>query len=315
MRNCFYSLILLLIPNLIWSQTRSWIGNQKMQVGEQTEIMYELELGSEKDKVRFEPKMGLISCDVLTENSSLTSKEKVNVEIIDVFRDSISEGKPLKWIGKYKVVVWDTGEFKIPAPHIVLNDSTFNFQDITFEVIPTKLIDGQGIYEVEMEFMDIQDDPFYYLKKYIGWIIFGVLCIIALLFFLFRRKKKPPVPVKEISLKEKTLLAIESLNQAKLWEKGEIKQHYIELSYILRSYLGVRYELNLLERTSDQTRILLIAQGLSQDTVETIKLILDQSDMVKFAKSAPQELEIFKISALAKQIVSETSPIEFDHVQ
>jgi hypothetical protein len=84
------------------------------------------------------------------------------------------------------------------------------------------------------------------------------------------------------------------------------------MSYILRSYLGVRYELNLLESTSFQTKILMKHKGLSEDTVETIQLILEQADMVKFAKSMPEEIDILKISALAKQIVAETSPLEFD---
>jgi len=36
--------------------------------------------------------------------------------------------------------------------------------------------------------------------------------------------------------------------------------------------------------------------------------------MVKFAKSSPDELSVLRISVLAKQIIAETSPIEFENV-
>jgi hypothetical protein len=35
---------------------------------------------------------------------------------------------------------------------------------------------------------------------------------------------------------------------------------------------------------------------------------LDQSDLVKFAKSEPLDIEILNISVLAKEIVEKTSP-------
>jgi hypothetical protein len=37
--------------------------------------------------------------------------------------------------------------------------------------------------------------------------------------------------------------------------------------------------------------------------------------MVKFAKSQPDEIAIYKHAQLARQIVAETSPIEFDHAE
>lgn len=314
MRNAFYIACLLLVPALVRSQTNSRMAKPDLQIGEQTEVIYEIHLSDRKDKVRFEPKMGLMPADVVLENSSLSSGKKANLEIIGDFHDSIAAGKQLKWIGKYKITAWDTGHFEIPAPRIILNDSTYDFQPIRFKVSAPKKIAGQGIYESEIHFTDIPYDSFYWLKKNWWWMA-SILVVLALYLVYRRNSRKLAVPEKkETSLKERTLLAIDALDAARLWEKGQLKEHYIEMSYILRSYLGVRYNLNLLERTSYQTTVLLITQGLPQDTVKTIQLILDQSDMVKFAKSAPTEMEIYKISALAKQIVAETSPIEFENV-
>lgn len=116
-----------------------------------------------------------------------------------------------------------------------------------------------------------------------------------------------------MSLKDRTLFAINSLDEQKMWMEGKFKQHYTELSHIMRSYLSGRYDLNLLERTTFETRALLIQKGLPSDTVETFMTILKQADMVKFANSTTDELNVLKVSMLAKQIVAETSPLEVEN--
>jgi hypothetical protein len=42
---------------------------------------------------------------------------------------------------------------------------------------------------------------------------------------------------------------------------------------------------------------------------------LNDADLVKFAKSHPDEIAIYKHAQLARQVVAETSPIEFDHAE
>ena len=84
---------------------------------------------------------------------------------------------------------------------------------------------------------------------------------------------------------------------------------------ILRMYLTSRYEISLLEKTTYETKLLLTQKGLNDETVEVIARILSESDMVKFAKSEPDVIAILRVSTLARQIVAETSPLEFDNVE
>jgi ethanolamine ammonia-lyase large subunit len=114
-----------------------------------------------------------------------------------------------------------------------------------------------------------------------------------------------------MSLKDRTLYAIDSLEKLKLWEQGKVKEHFSELTFILRSYLSTRYEINLLEKTSHETKLLLLQKGLHEETVRVISNILMEADLVKFAKSHPDEIAIYKHTQLVRQVVAETSPIEF----
>jgi uncharacterized membrane protein YebE (DUF533 family) len=63
-----------------------------------------------------------------------------------------------------------------------------------------------------------------------------------------------------------------------------------------------------LDKTSFQICSLLSKCELHVFLQKDIQKVLDQSDLVKFAKSEPLDIEILNISVLAKEIVEKTSP-------
>ena len=283
-------------------------------IGEPFTITYRVKT-VKGDSIFFQPKSGEIPSEITT--SSTLRKEGTPFEIIDEFDDTTIVSKSsLLWLGTYVVTVWDSGEFVIPGPDIIIADSTFQFPELKVKaslVAPKKDID---IYDIHENYTDIPDEPFAivpFLKKW-WWIILILLLILG--YYLYKKRK--PVEEEEqrhVSLKQRTLIAIEALEKEKMWERGKLKEHYVELSYILRSYLTRRYEISLLERTTSQTKLLLKENGLNDDTIDTIVQILNQSDMVKFAKSKPDLVAILRISTLAKQIVAETSPLEIEDAE
>jgi hypothetical protein len=313
MRNWFYISSLSFLSSFAWTQTQSKITRSELLIGEQTTIQYEFCVSNFSDSIYFQPKRPTITAFKTEGLGKSRTNKTVDLEIIGAFRDSIVYGTPNKWIGKYTLTSWDTGFFEIPAPYLRWKDSTIQFQPIRLHVIAPTLIAGKEIMESPIQFTDFKVDTWIWFKDNLGWIITCLALICSgLIYRKFRKKEKVVEVIPEIPLKDKTLLAIESLEQARLWEKDQLKDHYVEISYILRSYLGVRFELNLLESTSFQTRVLLKMKGVNPDLIQTTLDILEQADLVKFAKLVPKEIEILKVLALAKQVVIETSPLEFD---
>ena len=100
-----------------------------------------------------------------------------------------------------------------------------------------------------------------------------------------------------------------------MWKQGLLKEHYVELSFILREYLSKRYALSLIEKTSYESKLLLTQKGIPVLTIDEIGEILNQSDMVKFAKSEPEEITVIRLSSTAKQIVEQTSLLELEDVE
>lgn len=255
----------------------------------------------------------------MKDSTSALSVDGTPFEVYEPFHDTtIFSGNQKKWIGTYVVIPWDSGHYVLTGQKISIADSLLQFDDVSIQVSLINPQKGVDIYEIRENFTELPEEKFNFYKFFLRnwwWMIAILLGIIGVLIFWWRRNKNKVEivkPEKKINLKDRTILAIDALEAEQLWEKEQLKEHFVELSYIMRSYLTARYDIPLLEKTTNQSRTLLLQQGLHEETVETIIKILFQSDMVKFAKSKPDSMEILKQSALAKQIVAETSPLDFD---
>lgn len=308
-------LIALFLSGILSAQTNAYLKKGELQIGEQTELVYEFMLDKNEKKPTFQAYSKIIPCNKRLGNSYINTGDPIELEIIGTFKDTIIEKKGFNlWRGTYQITVWDSGQVVIPECRIVFKDSTYNFYPLMLSVSMPKTENGKDIYDIKESFVEIETDYFSWLKDF--WWIWTALILLGIIFYILRKRSKKPVVeiIKELSLKDKTLFALDGLEKAKMWEKEQIKEHYIELSFIFRSYLASRYELNLLEKTSYETALLLAQKNIATDTIETIKSILDYADMVKFAKSKPTEFDVLRNLAQVRQIVAETSPLEINHV-
>jgi len=294
------------------------VSESQLVIGQPVVLTYSV-LTAKEDTPFFKEKNDVIEARSITQTGDLSS-EGIEFEITHPFVDTfIFHAKSKEWIGEYTITAWDSGLFVIPGASVIINDSTYHFEDIALACYLVDPIDGMDIYDIKESFTEIPDKPFSiteFLSDNWWWILIILFAMIAFISYKRRNREEDyEEEEKPISLKERTLIAIDALEQAKLWEKDQLKEHFVELSYILRSYLTSRYAISLLEKTTYETKLLLTQKGLNPETVDTIARILSEADMVKFAKSKPDLIAILRVSTLAKQIVAETSPLEFDNVE
>jgi hypothetical protein len=308
------SIFILFFSNSFTQELSAYLNHDRVKMGEPVELKLVVKL-AENSKISFEPYEKEIPAVVKKEGSQV-NQNRVSVDIIKDFKDTTRLiGNKIRWEGSYSLVAWDTGKIVLPNQKITIDDSTFLFNEVVLTISSETIGVQDELFDIEEGFADIPDKPtFLQLLKEYWYVITGVVLLLgAILFLIIRRKKQPKKAQKIMSLKDRTLFAINALDKQKMWMNGQLKQHYTELSHIMRSYLSSRYSLNLLERTTFETRILLSQAGLPSDTVDTLMTILKQADMVKFANSTVDELNIMKVSMLAKQIVAETSPLEIEN--
>ncbi|MCC6397093.1 MAG: hypothetical protein IT282_08735 [Bacteroidetes bacterium] len=123
----------------------------------------------------------------------------------------------------------------------------------------------------------------------------GILLVAAALgYFGYRywkrRKRKggseeyvpPDRPAHAIAMEE-----LGRLKAKKLWQQGQVKQYYSELTEILRRYFENRYRLPALEETTDEIMVGLRRLRPGPELLASTEAVLRRADLVKFAKHVP----------------------------
>ncbi len=128
---------------------------------------------------------------------------------------------------------------------------------------------------------------------YLPWII-GVLAVVAIIFLAnwwWKRRQKMGSRSREVAMPAHLLAQrkLEALSKKHLWQAGQVKSYYAELTFILREYLEKRYHVPALESTTDETLSYLRKTDFPQDLQQPLAETFLQADLVKFAKSTPPE--------------------------
>jgi hypothetical protein len=138
----------------------------------------------------------------------------------------------------------------------------------------------------------------------IWWKYFlGILLLVgiaALAYWLIKKyqnqpKEEEPVYTSPI---EKATSLLQQLETKELWQKGEVKGYYSELTDIVRNYIEEEIEIPAMESTTSEliTELRRVANQkklkLSKETLVNLEKVLMQADLVKFAKVKPLDFEI-----------------------
>jgi len=143
------------------------------------------------------------------------------------------------------------------------------------------------------------------------WLLAGLLAVIAAAWLIYRWKKARSAAASASSgaapdLRspyQKASDAIAELTASDIWREGRIKEFYSRLSDIFRSYLdgqlGIKAELMT---TNDITRELR-RTGADIKTVIRSRELLENADLVKFARFKPDEKERDDAISSAKDLL------------
>ncbi len=138
------------------------------------------------------------------------------------------------------------------------------------------------------------------LKEIIPWAVLGIVVwlagtLIFALIWMYRQRKrdpeifsiKPQEPAHIIAFRE-----LDRLKDKKLWESGQVKLYYTELTEITRRYIERQYGIPALERTTCEI-LQAFRRSNTEDPLldEMLKDLLELADLVKFAKEDPLPLE------------------------
>lgn len=210
--------------------------------------------------------------------------------------DTVKKNDQLELIKKYGLTQFDSGKYTIPSVKILIDKKPFFSDSIKVEVanvavdtLKQKMYDIKGIIKAQ----DSWGNWWLYL-------LIALLIIGALAYWYLKIRKKtvgPEVVVFKTPIEKATSL-LNTLEQKELWQKGDVKAYYSELTDIARNYIEEAIAIPAMESTTAELVAGLKAASqkkkmkLSQETIENLERVLKQADLVKFAKSKPLDFEI-----------------------
>lgn len=253
-----------------------------------------------KNKIGAEFKL-TIKTDVDT-SSKVKFPEAKNfgaLEVIHSYKiDTVRNGARYELIKKYGLTQFDSGKYTIQRIPVLINGKPFfsdsikvEVNDIQVDTLKQKMYDIKDIAEVE--------SPIGTWWIYI--LIFFAIGISGYFIYQFIKKRQNQPKAEVIVFKspiEKATTLLQQLEIKELWQKGEIKDYYSELTDIARNYIEEEINIPAMESTTSE-----LIDGLrkaakqkklklSNETVENLEKVLKQADLVKFAKVKPLDYEI-----------------------
>ncbi|MFW5805918.1 MAG: hypothetical protein ACOCVX_05250 [Bacteroidales bacterium] len=148
------------------------------------------------------------------------------------------------------------------------------------------------LYETPLSFSEMLYYIWHFIKNNWWWLSALVLLILAAIYYfffytknkpIFRQKIKPEEPAHVIAFRE-----LDRIKEEKLWQKNRVKDYYTDLTDTLRHYLENRYDVQAMEKTSNEIYRLIDEKRLMDENMKMkMQDILQRSDFVKFAKSMP----------------------------
>jgi flagellar basal body-associated protein FliL len=259
----------------------------------------ETSIDTTKNKIGAEFKLTLkTTVDTLSKVVFPNLKNFGALEVIQSYPiDTVRNNDRYELIKKYGLTQFDSGKYAVPSVRILINDKAYMSDPLLVEVANVQ------VDTLKQKMFDIKDivpanNAIGNLWKYLLVIIL-LVGIGALVYWYIKKhqKKKIEEEVYKTPIERATSL-LNTLEQKELWQKGEVKAYYSELTDIARNYIEEAIEIPAMESTTSELIVGLRAASVrkkmtvSQETIENLERVLKQADLVKFAKSKPLDYEI-----------------------
>lgn len=165
---------------------------------------------------------------------------------------------------------------------------------------------------------------FEFARNWWVWILLTIL-LIGLGIYIYTRWKKRPAPVviaptvverpSYVSPLDVLKTQLEDLKRRDLVHQHDIKTYYSDLGDILRRYIEDAHDIPALESTTGDLRRAFKNRGLHSELAHPCLAILEEADMVKFAKFTPTAAAADACHKQARAFADAATRLDFFRLQ
>ena len=279
-RILYFILILFVLPTLHAQEVKVATSAKNIKIGEQIE--YKISVQAPAD-----------AAVVFPEGQTFGALEMVKTNPTDTLKEA---GK-FRLEKAYYLTQFDEGKYTIPQQKIQISHKDFYTDSLLVEVhnvavdtLKQPLYDAKPIADVTSP-----SSSLLWL-----WIVLGIVALLltaaASYFFVFRKKKlSAEEERKKLPPFERAIQDLKDLQNSKYLIESQHKAYYTRLTDIIKEYLEDEVHILAKESTTDEllAKINDLQQNgklhLSAETISNLKRVLQNADLVKFAKSKPSD--------------------------
>ena len=279
-RILYFILILFVFPTLHAQEVKVATSTKNIKIGEQIE--YKISVQAPAD-----------ATVVFPEGQTFGALEMVKTNPTDTLKEA---GK-FRLEKAYYLTQFDEGKYTIPQQKIQISHKDFYTDSLLVEVhnvavdtLKQPLYDAKPIADVTSP-----SSSLLWL-----WIVLGIVALLltaaASYFFVFRKKKlSAEEERKKLPPFERAIQDLKDLQNSKYLIESQHKAYYTRLTDIVKEYLEDEVHILAKESTTDEllAKINDLQQTgklhLSTETISNLKRVLQNADLVKFAKSKPSD--------------------------
>ena len=256
----------------------------------------------------------------LTLKASVNDKDKVvfpnaknfgALEVLESYPiDTIKNNSQYELIKKYGLTQFDSGRYLIPKLIVKINQKDFQTDSLSIVVNNVKVdTTKQQMYDIK-DIIATEEEP-----SSEWWKLLVLLALIIASgfgsYFIIKRLQKGKVKEEEFfaSPIEKAIAYLQNLDKKQLVQKGDIKEYYSEMTDIARTYIEESVHIPAMESTSSELMDSLkkaISEKkmfVNREELDKFRQVLENSDLVKFAKSKPLQFEIEKDKSIVDKFL------------
>ena len=244
------------------------------------------------------------------------------VEIIDVAKPDtqlLNDGRRSLITQEYTITSFDSALYYLPPMEVTVDNKPYRSKALALKVysMPVDTLHPDQFFGPKT----VMQAPFAWEDWYvtIACVLLFVPFLLLLIYLVKRIRDNKPI-IRKVKVEPKlpphqlAMQEIERIKNEKVWQKGEPKEYYTELTDTLRVYIKERFGFNALEMTSSEI-IDKLLEMKDKEAISDLRELFQTADLVKFAKHNPMMNENDANLINAIDFINETKEKEDENVK
>ena len=291
-------LLTFLTPFVIWSQQsvelRVAVDTTAVKIGEQ--LNYTIQVKADSTAQVSFPEQPIFAPFELLDESPI---------------DTLRAQSHFLYTKKYALIQFDTGNYFLPQQQVLVDGFSKIADLISIRVDPV-VVDTtkQKLYDIK-PLTKVKKNYDALIAQILWGLALGLILIGVLYTYLFQKRKKE-LRARELPPFERAIEELRALESEILSEQEEFKRYYSRLTDVVRRYLEEEAKIDALESTSEELLVKLELRkdsgslDLDPKTLKSLREVLKNADLVKFAKSLPEIYTATEDRKAVEHVVKET---------